>query len=70
MNKQKLLKIVNPLLSVSFVIQVVSIVLYKFEVDTTMIHEVNGYVFIALVVCHIYLNWGWIKANIFKSLKK
>jgi hypothetical protein len=29
------------------------------------VHELNGVLFIALVLTHIVLNWGWVKANFF-----
>ncbi len=66
MNKQKLLKIINPLLFLLIILQAVNIILLKTDPPSFayMIHEWNGYVIMALVVIHVYLNWSWIKTNI------
>jgi hypothetical protein len=69
-NKQTALKIVNPLLGVSFVLQMVSGMLADDAgdwYDSVMeFHSINGWTMCALVVAHVALNWSWIKANILK----
>ncbi|MCX5714011.1 MAG: hypothetical protein NT033_04205 [Candidatus Omnitrophica bacterium] len=76
MNKTKLFKIATTLLAISFLAQVVTVVGMVFLKDLSMrlgvlgmlfeIHEYNGYLFVALVLVHLFLNWGWIRANIIK----
>jgi uncharacterized membrane protein YozB (DUF420 family) len=75
----KLLKILNPLLFLALVITIVAMVLYRvpgryqYDADTVgKIHEIAGIVFSILALCHIYLNWQWIKSQIFgiKAKKK
>ena len=34
------------------------------------IHEYNGLLLITLVLVHIYLNWGWIRATFFPAKKR
>jgi hypothetical protein len=33
------------------------------------IHEYNGFIFVALVLLHLFFNWGWVRANILKRIK-
>ena len=68
----KILKILNPLLFLAFVVTIVAMILYKvpgrFQYDADgvgKIHEIAGIVFFILALCHIYLNWQWIKSQIF-----
>jgi hypothetical protein len=58
MNKIKLLKIVNPVLGISFLLQVISVV-----AGLHTLHKINGMVFIIIAIVHVLLNWGWFKAN-------
>ena len=30
------------------------------------VHRINGVLLVVLIVVHVVLNWGWIKANVFK----
>lgn len=75
MNKLKLLKIINPLLLISFFLQVSTSLMMFFRIRTPYtlmvfnVHTYNGLVMISLAVLHIYLNWGWIKSNFFKTKK-
>jgi hypothetical protein len=63
--QNKLLKIVNPVLALSFLTQIASALLIEiFELPLGELHEINGYVFTALVIFHIILNWNWIKRNL------
>ena len=77
MNKTKLFKAATVLLGVSFLTQVFTVagmVLFKgfltrlgalgifFE-----IHEYNGFIFVGLVLLHLFFNWGWIRTNILKK---
>ncbi|MCD8480366.1 MAG: DUF4405 domain-containing protein [Candidatus Cloacimonetes bacterium] len=56
----------------AFVVTIVAMILYKvpgrFQYDADgvgKIHEIAGIVFFILALCHIYLNWQWIKSQIF-----
>lgn len=63
--KNQVLKILNPALGVLFLNQVImgllnDVLPHKvFEV----MHGGGGMVFAVLVVLHLMLNWGWVKAN-------
>ena len=63
--KNQVLKILNPALGVLFLNQVIMGLLNDvlprkvFEV----MHGRGGMVFAVLVVLHLVLNWGWVKAN-------
>lgn len=75
MSKLNILKFVNILLGVTFIIQLLSSVIIILRIKVLKpgmifeIHEYNGIIFILLVLAHVSLNWGWIKANIFKLNK-
>jgi hypothetical protein len=84
MDKAKMLKVLNPVLFISILTQATSIFLKnisgifikdisrQMDLKGTLdiIHTYNGYIFIGLLTIHIFLNWNWIKANIFKIKKK
>jgi hypothetical protein len=79
MNKAKLFKIATILLAVSFLVQVATVVGMVFLKSFLMrlgilgiffeIHEYNGFIFVALVLLHLFFNWGWVRANILKRIK-
>jgi len=66
MNRQTLLRLVNPLLALSFLSQAGSGLFHKalshkaFEI----IHEDGGYVLVVLALAHIALNWPWIRSTL------
>lgn len=68
MDTLKLLKVVNPILALAFVIQAVTGVLFAFDVNVPeffyALHKYSGVAMVLAACCHIYLNWGWIKAHI------
>jgi hypothetical protein len=69
MNKLSLLKVLNPLLVLSFLLQAVTVVFIMLRTGpewTIKVHIYNGLAFLALALVHVMLNWGWIKANMFK----
>ena len=76
MNRPKMFKITNILLLLSFFAQAGTAVLMMFFQGLLMkldifpavfkIHKYNGFVFVTLVLVHLYFNWGWIRANILK----
>ena len=61
-----MLKAVNVLLGLSFVVQLVTVVAMEiFHKDSfEKVHTLNGALFFALVFVHLFLNFGWIKKNI------
>jgi hypothetical protein len=71
MSNLKLLKILNPILVTAFLAAALAIVFLKYihlaflpgNVIYT-IHILAGKIFIVLAICHIILNWKWIKLNI------
>ncbi len=68
--KLKLLKIVNAVLGISFLMQAISVVFMILEKAPGWmykLHTINGMVFIVLVMIHIILNWAWIRINFLKK---
>lgn len=67
MNRNKILKVLNPILGLLLVNQIVTGIFGEslpnelFEI----LHEGGGYVFAATAVLHVILNWNWVKANMF-----
>ena len=76
MNKAGALKLVNPLLFLSLVIQALTGIMIalnffisnpKLLESIVELHKNNGFIFVMLVATHIYLNWSWIKGQFFKG---
>ena len=73
MDKNKALRIMNPVLFLAFVVQVITILIMLLRIKVPHahlvfeVHEYNGLLIAALVAAHITLNWGWVKANFFKK---
>ena len=75
--KNNLLKIVNGLLFLCFVVQFGGIILFmligltppQFYYDFQL-HKNVGLALGILVLAHLWLNWAWIKNNVFKTKKK
>jgi hypothetical protein len=73
MNKVMVLRVVNAALFLSFILQVVTSLIIFLRINISFkhlifeVHEYNGLCMIALVVVHIALNFGWIRANFFKK---
>lgn len=69
MNRNRLLKILNPILGVLMVNQILTGMFSEqlpheaFEV----LHGGGGVLLTAGVVLHVILNWNWVKANFFKG---
>lgn len=63
------LKIVNILLALSALGQIAS-GLFLRELQAVSFHKLNGKIFIALAVCHVFLNRAWIKTAFFKTGKR
>lgn len=73
MNKNKLLKVINPILFVVLILQITTVILMLLEINfikslqVFVIHKYNGITLIILVLSHISLNWGWIKSSYFSK---
>jgi len=73
MSNLKLLKILNPVMFIVFLIAAKAVMLYKYSPFFNLkgneavyeIHETAGKIFILLAIFHIILNWKWIKLNVF-----
>jgi hypothetical protein len=68
MNKNSWLKIINPVLFISLLLQAVTVVILLSGENPAVeeIHKYNGMFFVALIIIHTILNWAWIKANFFR----
>ncbi len=75
MNRFSVLRKLNPLVFLVIIIQVVTAVIFLFSPARFMgsfggwpyyVHRFNGIFLVILVGIHLALNWGWVKANIFK----
>ena len=75
--RARLFKVATILLAASFFVQAITVIGMVFFREPALragilsalseIHEYNGFLFTALVLVHLYLNWGWVKANILKK---
>jgi hypothetical protein len=69
MKKASLLKIVNPIIGVLFLVQAGSGIfsgLIPYELFH-IFHGPVGFLFTLFVVIHVYLNWSWIVTNFLKK---
>ena len=75
MNKALWLKVLNPWLFLSTLMQAVTGVMLFFSLFprsseiARAIHNYNGLVFIALALGHLALNWTWVKVTFFNRKK-
>ena len=69
MKKQSLLKIVNSIMALMFICLVTTALLDDVIPRDiyVRVHPLAGYIFAGCVVCHVILNWAWIKANVLKK---
>lgn len=76
MTKQKILRVLNFLLFIDFLIVVIAQLIYQFHPELNgeefvlEYHETGGYIFILLVILHFILNFPWVKNAYFKKRKK
>jgi hypothetical protein len=76
MNKIELLRSVNAVLLITFIIQAGTGVMLFFSLDVgnpefvANIHKYIGLLFIILALLHVYLNWGWLRANFLTKHQK
>ncbi|MCI1209806.1 MAG: hypothetical protein LKF96_10225 [Treponema sp.] len=69
MQKKNFLKPVNSIMAIDFICLVLTALLHEvIPYDLySILHPVLGYIFVVLVIFHVFLNWSWIKANLFKK---
>ena len=73
MNKAAHMRPVNLILAISFVMQAITSLIIFFHIKVPRrwgifdIHVYNGLLMLCLALIHLWLNWGWIKANYFKA---
>lgn len=75
LTKGKLLKVVNPILFVSMLVQITSGLGQRYAGQdlfllSRRIHVFNSRLLIFLFITHLYLNWAWIKGWIMTNLIK
>jgi len=64
MNKQKMLKIVNPVLGLLLVNQAVTGIMHdSLPHEAFEILHMGGLLLVLLAAVHVWLNWSWVKAN-------
>ncbi|MFA5928703.1 MAG: hypothetical protein WC838_05355 [Candidatus Margulisiibacteriota bacterium] len=67
------LKIINPLLFLTVLVQLVTVLWLKIGGYNKLqgeIHEWGGFAFFFLAACHVFFNREWIKAQMFGSKQK
>ncbi|MBN2704619.1 MAG: hypothetical protein JXR23_10460 [Pontiellaceae bacterium] len=69
MNKQKLLKIVNPIMAILILNQMLTGLLNDVlsHESFEFFHEGGGLLLIATSIIHVYLNWNWVKNNFLRT---
>lgn len=70
MSKLKLLKIINPILACTIVLQIFTGLFHDFIIEISydlfkIVHSINAYLLSGLVAIHLFLNWNWIKSSYF-----
>ena len=76
MIKQKILRVLNVLLFINFLIVVIAQLVYQYHPELNgeefvlKYHATGGYIFIILVILHFILNFRWVKNAYFKKKKK
>ncbi len=68
MNKNLLLKIINPILLILFISQACS-GLFHHSLSHKMfeiVHEGGGIILVGISLVHLILNWGWVRGNFLK----
>ena len=66
MNKNLLLKIINPIRLLLFISQASSGLFHEYLSHELfeLIHEKGGIILVLITLTHLYLNWGWVRANL------
>jgi|WetSurMetagenome_2_1015567.scaffolds.fasta_scaffold01414_9 hypothetical protein len=72
MNRQKALKVLNPLLFLLFLLQATSAVGARlgWYALFTLVHKPVGFALIIVGIVHLVLNWQWVKSVLFGATPK
>ncbi len=73
MKTTSVLRVVNLILAVDFLIIAVTAIFHELIIPTGyygQFHALPGFLFLALVIIHTFLNRKWIKSNYFKKKEK
>ena len=73
MTKVSLLRVVNIMLMLAFLTVLTSVILMKAGLMSETVfelHETAGGLMLLLAAVHLWLNWGWVRANILTRRKK
>ena len=73
MKKTDLLKVINIILALDFLIIAGTALSHDIIVETgfyRQFHAYPGYLLITLVAVHLFLNWNWVKATYLKKKSK
>ena len=71
--KQSILKFLNPILFIFFIVTAVALALYKVtggHETYREIHQFAGIMFMIVGILHLFYNWGWVRTNFLKKKKK
>lgn len=72
MKKTFVLKFLNPILFLTALIQIITVVIIKTNPTSQIftIHEYNGYTLVIIITFHLILNWNWIRSTYFQVRKR
>jgi hypothetical protein len=71
MNKKILLKIINVILGILFLNQAITGIFHDFLPRSIFeFFHAAGFLFIITTLLHVYLNWNWVKLNLFPGNRK
>nr|WP_320011842.1 hypothetical protein [uncultured Desulfobulbus sp.] len=68
MNKQKQLKLVNPILALLLTVQALSGMMHEILPKNVFeFFHSAGWLLVFLAAYHVFLNWAWVKQNFLKK---
>ena len=70
MKKADLLKVINIILALDFIIIAGTALSRNYIIETgyyRQLHAYPGFLLIVLVATHLFLNWNWVKTAYFKK---
>ena len=72
MHKNTVLSILNPVLAILLLTQLLSGVFRGYLPDEAfeVVHEGGGILLVLCAVVHLALNWGWVRASIFRRKRQ
>ncbi len=72
MKKNKVLKIINPILAILVLYQVITGSMHEVipKESFEAVHVSGGVALVVFVIIHLLLNWNWVRASFFGSRNK